>query len=86
MSYERLSFIDEVTEVIKEDKAGGDVVCMDFSKIFDKVPFGRLNQKIKVHKINNELVTGKFARIVSGLEAISYNEWLDKLRLFSLLN
>ena len=32
-----------------------DVVYMDFSKAFDKVPHGRLVQKVKLHGIRGEL-------------------------------
>ena len=32
-----------------------DVVYMDFSKAFDKVPHGRLVQKVKSHGIRGEL-------------------------------
>eukprot|EP00061_Rhincodon_typus_P011337 g36272.t1 len=32
-----------------------DVVCMDFSKAFNKVPHNRLIHKVKSHEIRNEL-------------------------------
>eukprot|EP00061_Rhincodon_typus_P002233 g16952.t1 len=32
-----------------------DVVSMDFGKVFDKVPHGRLVQKVKSHAIRGEL-------------------------------
>eukprot|EP00061_Rhincodon_typus_P012584 g38412.t1 len=41
----------EVTKVINEDGAV-DVVYVDFNKAFDKVPHGRLIQKIKTHGIH----------------------------------
>ena len=40
--------------MIEEGRAV-DVVYMDFSKAFDKVPHGSLVQKFKSHRINGEL-------------------------------
>eukprot|EP00061_Rhincodon_typus_P005110 g24210.t1 len=34
---------------------GKAVVYMDFSKMFDKVPHGRLAQKVKSHRIRGDL-------------------------------
>eukprot|EP00061_Rhincodon_typus_P002486 g17699.t1 len=45
-----IEFFEEVTKMIAEGKAV-DVVYMDFSKAFDKVPHGRLVQKVKSHGI-----------------------------------
>jgi len=39
--------------IVKGDAV--DVVYMDFSKAFDKVPHGRLVQKVKLHGIRGEL-------------------------------
>eukprot|EP00061_Rhincodon_typus_P010730 g35247.t1 len=44
----------EVTNVINEGRAV-DVIYMDFSKAFDKVPHLRLIQKIKMHGIHGDL-------------------------------
>eukprot|EP00061_Rhincodon_typus_P007818 g29885.t1 len=41
-------------KVIDEGRAA-DVVYMEFSKAFDKVPHGRLIQKIKIHGIHGDL-------------------------------
>lgn len=49
-----IEFFEEVTKMIDEGKAV-DVVYMDFSKAFDKVPHGRLVQKVKLHGIRGEL-------------------------------
>ena len=49
-----IEFFKEVTKMIDEDRAM-DVVYMDFSKAFDKVPHGRLVQKVKSHGIRDEL-------------------------------
>ena len=48
-----LSFFEEVTKTIDEGRAV-DVVYMNFSKAFDKVPHGRLVQKVKSHGIKGE--------------------------------
>eukprot|EP00061_Rhincodon_typus_P008823 g31774.t1 len=44
----------EVMKVINEGTAV-DVIYIDFSKAFDKVPHGRLIQKIKIHGIHGDL-------------------------------
>eukprot|EP00061_Rhincodon_typus_P017809 g46676.t1 len=44
----------KVTKVIDDGRAV-DVVNMDFSKAFDKVPLGRLIQKIKMREIHDDL-------------------------------
>ena len=49
-----IEFFGEVTKMIDESRAV-DVVYMDFSKAFDKVPHGRLVQKVKSHGIRGEL-------------------------------
>eukprot|EP00061_Rhincodon_typus_P004726 g23288.t1 len=46
-----LKSIKEVTKVIDESRSV-DVVYMEFSKTFDKVPHGRLIQKLKMHGIH----------------------------------
>ncbi|XP_072335049.1 multiple inositol polyphosphate phosphatase 1b isoform X1 [Scyliorhinus torazame] len=45
-----IEFFEEVTKHVDEGKAV-DVVYMDFSKAFDKVPHGRLMQKVRRHGI-----------------------------------
>ena len=50
-----IEFFEELTRKIDQDKAV-DVVYMDFSKAFDKVPHGRLIQKVKSYGIRGELV------------------------------
>ena len=47
-------FFEEVTKEIDEGRAV-DVVYMDFSKKIDKVPHGRLVQKLKSHGIRDGL-------------------------------
>ena len=44
----------EVTKEVDKGKAV-DVVYMDFSKAFDKVPHGRLLQKMQMHGIEGDL-------------------------------
>eukprot|EP00061_Rhincodon_typus_P009171 g32447.t1 len=45
-----------MTKVINEGRAV-DVVYKDLRKAFDKVPYGRLIQKIKIHGICSDLAT-----------------------------
>ena len=45
-----IEFFEEVMKIIDEGRAA-DVVYMDFSKAFDKVPHGRLAQKLRLHGI-----------------------------------
>eukprot|EP00061_Rhincodon_typus_P007384 g29032.t1 len=45
-----IEFFEDVMEIIDEGKAV-DVVYMDFIKAFDKVPHGKLVQKMKSHGI-----------------------------------
>ena len=49
-----IEFFEEVTKKIDEAKAV-DVVYMDFSKAFDKIPHGRHIQKLKSHSIQGGL-------------------------------
>eukprot|EP00061_Rhincodon_typus_P010363 g34598.t1 len=49
-----IEFFKEVTKVINEGRVV-DVVYIDFSKAFDKVPHGRLIQKMKMHRIHGDL-------------------------------
>ncbi|GCB73634.1 hypothetical protein scyTo_0002714 [Scyliorhinus torazame] len=49
-----IEFFEEVTKIIDAGRAV-DVVNMDFSEDFDKVPHGRLVQKVKSHGIRGEL-------------------------------
>jgi len=50
-----IEFFEEVTRNIDQGRAV-DVVYMDFSKAFDKVPHGKLIQKVKSYGIQGELV------------------------------
>eukprot|EP00061_Rhincodon_typus_P015960 g43919.t1 len=45
-----IEFFEEVTKMIDEGSAV-DVVYMDFSKAFGKVPHGRLIQKVELHGV-----------------------------------
>ena len=49
-----ISFFEGVTKKVDEGSAV-DIVCMDFSKAFDKVPHGRLLHKVKSHGIQGEV-------------------------------
>ena len=49
-----IEFFEKVTKMIDEGRAV-DVVDMDFSNSFDKVPRGRLMQKVKSHGTRCEL-------------------------------
>ena len=45
-----LQFLDQVTRSIEEDECV-DVIYLDFAKAFDKVPCGRLMEKLDKHGI-----------------------------------
>jgi len=49
-----LQFLDHVTRSIDEDECV-DVIYLDFSKAFDKVPHGRLMEKIDKHGITGKV-------------------------------
>ena len=49
-----LSFLEDVTEAIDEDKPLV-VIYLDFSKAFDKVPHKRLLHKIESHGISGNV-------------------------------
>ena len=51
-----LEFLDRVTTLI-EDGDSVDVIYLDFSKAFDKVPINRLLDKIKAHYIRGNVHT-----------------------------
>jgi len=51
-----IEFFVEVTKYVDEGRAV-DVVYMEFSKAFDKVPHGRLMQKVRRHGIMGNLAT-----------------------------
>ena len=50
-----IEFFEEVTRCVDEGSAV-DVVYMDFSKAFDKVPHGRLVKKVNSHGIQGNLI------------------------------
>jgi len=47
-------FFEGVTKKVDEGSAV-DIVCIDFSKAFDRVPHGRLLHKVKSHGIQGEV-------------------------------
>ena len=49
-----IAFFEGVTKKVDEGSAV-DVVYMEFSKAFDKVPHGRLLHKVKSHRIQGEV-------------------------------
>ena len=49
-----LQFLDEVTRSIDEDECV-DVIFLDFAKAFDKVPHGRLMEKLDKHGIGGKV-------------------------------
>eukprot|EP00061_Rhincodon_typus_P004431 g22557.t1 len=49
-------FSEEVTKRIDEDRME-DMIYMDFSKAFDKIPHARLVGKVRSHGIQGELAT-----------------------------
>ena len=49
-----IEFLEGVTKKVDESSAV-DVVYMDFSKAFDKVPHGRLLHKVKSHGMQGEI-------------------------------
>ena len=50
-----IEFFQEVTRCVDKGSAV-DVVYMDFSKAFDKVPHGRLVKKVNSHGIQGDLI------------------------------
>ena len=77
-----LEFLDRVTMLI-EDGDSVDVIYLDFSKAFDKVPINRLLDKIKAHNIRGnvhkwitEWLSGRMQRtVLNG----SFSEWCEVL-------
>jgi len=77
-----LEFLDRVTTLI-EDGDSVDVIYLDFSKAFDKVPINRLLDKIKAHNIRGnvhkwitEWLSGRMQRtVLNG----SFSEWCEVL-------
>ena len=49
-----IEFFEGITKKIDEGSAV-DVIYMDFSKAFDKVPHGRLLHKVKSHGVQGEV-------------------------------
>ena len=49
-----IEFFEHVTKCV-DDGSAVDVVYMDFSKAFDKVPHGRLIKKANAHGIQGDL-------------------------------
>ena len=49
-----IEFFERVTKKVDEGSAV-DVVYMDFSKAFHKIPHGRLLHKVKSHRIQGEV-------------------------------
>ena len=49
-----IEFFEEVTKKVDEGSAD-DIIYMDFSKAFDKVPHGRLLHQVKSHGIQGEV-------------------------------
>ena len=70
-----IEFFEEVTKVIDKGRAV-DVVYMDFSKAFDKIPHGRLLKKLKSHEIQ-----GGLARWTQNWLGHSYSRVLSPLTL-----
>eukprot|EP00061_Rhincodon_typus_P007430 g29116.t1 len=50
-------YFEDVTKVINMGRTM-DVVYLDVSKAFDKIQYGRLLQKIKMHEIHGDLMRG----------------------------
>ena len=75
-------FLDRVTKLI-EDGDSVDVIYLDFSKAFDKVPINRLLDKIKAHNIRGnvhkwitEWLSGRMQRtVLNG----SFSDWSEVL-------
>ena len=51
-----LEFLEKITKIIDEGDAA-DIVYLDFSKAFDKVPKKRLLAKIKAHSIDGNVLS-----------------------------
>ncbi len=77
-----LEFLDRVTTLIDQGDSV-DVIYLDFSKAFDKVPKNRLLDKIKAHNIRgnvhkwiSEWLSGRLQRtVLNG----SFSEWCEVL-------
>jgi ribonucleases P/MRP protein subunit RPP40 len=75
-----LEFFEDVTEHLDEGKPV-DIIYLDFSKAFDKVPHERLFSKIRAHGIGGQILlwvknwlTGRRQKV--GINQ-SYSEWED---------
>eukprot|EP00061_Rhincodon_typus_P010765 g35300.t1 len=69
-----------------DDSRGIDVVYMDFSKAFDKVPHSRLISKVRSHRIRVDRVVKKaFSMLAFIAQTVEYRGWEVKLRLFKIL-
>eukprot|EP00061_Rhincodon_typus_P007698 g29660.t1 len=74
----------EMTKVIDEGRAV-DVVDTDFSKAFDKVPHGRLIQKIKMHGIYDRVVKKAYGMLAFVGQGIEYKNQDVMLQLYKTL-
>eukprot|EP00061_Rhincodon_typus_P007136 g28500.t1 len=92
---EQMGMASEVALGGVDEGRAVDVVYLDSSKAFDKVPCGTLIKKTKAHGIQGHLarwkdvialegVQRRFTRMLPRMEYFSDEERLDKLRLFSL--
>eukprot|EP00061_Rhincodon_typus_P013527 g39944.t1 len=68
----------EVTSYTEEDTAS-DVVYIDFCKAFDKVPHGRLVQKLRAHGIQDDTKIGGI--VYSDRNGLRLQSNIDQLRI-----
>ena len=73
-----LSFFSEVYEAVDDDKAF-DIIYLDFSKAFDRVPHERLIRKVEVHGIGGDILNWIKAWLIDRKQRVSINgiksEW-----------
>ena len=75
-----LTFFSEVFQALDKDKAF-DVIYLDFSKAFDRVPHRRLLKKVEAHGITGELLSWIKAWLLDRKQRVCINgkhsDWAD---------
>ena len=72
-----LSFFSEVFEAVDRDKEY-DIIYLDFSKAFDKVPYNRLLHKVAAHGIGGNIINWLRGWLVNRSQRVCINgsnEW-----------